>query len=86
MKVVESIFFYCCKERKSIENAGKRRKKKGKEGKRRDKNRMSTNEMPELEVRKLMFTGRIARINDKTVFNFLKICKNDLRKMRILKK
>ena len=41
--------------------------------------------MPELEVRKLMFTGRTARMNDETVFDFLKTCKNDLRKMRILK-
>jgi hypothetical protein len=41
--------------------------------------------MPELEVRKLLFTGRITRVNDKTVFNFLKICKNDVREMNILK-
>lgn len=38
-----------------------------------------------LKVRKLMSTGRITRVNDKTVFKFLKICENDLKERKILK-
>ena len=38
-----------------------------------------------LKVRKLISTGRITRVNDKTVFKFLKICENDLKEREILK-
>lgn len=50
-----------------------------------NKNILSMNKMPELEVNKLIFTGKIARVNGKTVINFLKTCKNDIREMKILK-
>lgn len=38
-----------------------------------------------LKVGKLISTGRITRVNDKTVFKFLKICENDLKEREILK-
>ena len=38
-----------------------------------------------LKVRKLISTGRITRVNDKTVFKFLKISENDLKEREILK-
>jgi hypothetical protein len=38
-----------------------------------------------LKVRKLISTGRITRVDDKTVFKFLKICENDLKEREILK-
>ena len=38
-----------------------------------------------LKVRKIISTGRITRVNDKTVFKFLKICENDLKEREILK-
>lgn len=38
-----------------------------------------------LKVRKLISTGRITRVNDNTVFKFLKICENDLKEREILK-
>jgi hypothetical protein len=38
-----------------------------------------------LIVRKLISTGRITRVNDKTVFKFLKICETDFKEKGILK-
>ena len=38
-----------------------------------------------LKVRKIISTGRITRVNDKTVFKFLKICENDFKERGILK-
>lgn len=38
-----------------------------------------------LKVRKLISTGKITKVNDNTVFKFLKLCQNDLEERRILK-
>jgi hypothetical protein len=38
-----------------------------------------------LKVRKLISTGKILKVNDKTVFKFLKLCQTDLEERGILK-
>lgn len=38
-----------------------------------------------LKVRKLFSTGKITKVNDKTVFKLLKLCQNDLEERGILK-
>jgi len=38
-----------------------------------------------LKVRKLFTSGKITKVNDKTVFKLLKLCQNDLEERGILK-